>query len=104
MREANLRASGNDANSSPDAVAKWLWEKIGTNKKEHVSNDCNRKPTPDIGISASSVNGEVAAFSRGFAQAGRESQGYDIKLAQIRPAPPCATMPPRMVSRSRIPC
>ncbi|PJG52154.1 ABC transporter permease [Bradyrhizobium forestalis] len=28
MREANLRASGNDANSSPDAVAKWLWEKI----------------------------------------------------------------------------
>jgi osmoprotectant transport system permease protein len=29
MREANLRASGNDANSSPDAVAKWLWEKIG---------------------------------------------------------------------------
>ena len=29
MREANLRASGNDA-SSPDAVAKWLWEKIGT--------------------------------------------------------------------------
>jgi osmoprotectant transport system permease protein len=30
MREANLRASGNDATSSPDAVAKWLWEKIGT--------------------------------------------------------------------------
>jgi osmoprotectant transport system permease protein len=29
MREANLRASGNDANSSPDAVAKWLWKKIG---------------------------------------------------------------------------
>jgi osmoprotectant transport system permease protein len=29
MREANLRASGNDASSSPDAVAKWLWEKIG---------------------------------------------------------------------------
>lgn len=28
MREANLRASGNDANSSPDAVARWLWEKI----------------------------------------------------------------------------
>ncbi|OAF17999.1 glycine betaine ABC transporter substrate-binding protein [Bradyrhizobium neotropicale] len=28
MREANLRASGNDANSSPDAVAMWLWEKI----------------------------------------------------------------------------
>jgi osmoprotectant transport system permease protein len=30
MREANLRASGNDADSSPDAVAKWLWEKIAT--------------------------------------------------------------------------
>ncbi|MDE2376543.1 ABC transporter permease/substrate-binding protein [Bradyrhizobium sp.] len=29
MREANLRASGNDANSSPDAVAKWLWQKVG---------------------------------------------------------------------------
>ncbi|WP_407193967.1 glycine betaine ABC transporter substrate-binding protein [Bradyrhizobium sp. STM 3566] len=28
MREANLRASGNDANSSPDAVARWLWEQI----------------------------------------------------------------------------
>ncbi|MBR1271548.1 ABC transporter permease/substrate-binding protein [Bradyrhizobium sp. AUGA SZCCT0222] len=30
MREANLRAAGNDAISSPDAVARWLWEKIGT--------------------------------------------------------------------------
>ncbi len=30
MREANLRAAGNDATSSPDAVAKWLWEKIGS--------------------------------------------------------------------------
>ncbi|MBR1226726.1 MULTISPECIES: ABC transporter permease/substrate-binding protein [unclassified Bradyrhizobium] len=30
MREANLRAAGNDATSSPDAVARWLWEKIGT--------------------------------------------------------------------------
>jgi osmoprotectant transport system permease protein len=30
MREANLRASGNDATSSPDAVARWLWEKIGS--------------------------------------------------------------------------
>ena len=29
MRAANLRASGNDATSSPDAVARWLWEKIG---------------------------------------------------------------------------
>ncbi|WP_407147902.1 ABC transporter permease/substrate-binding protein [Bradyrhizobium sp. ORS 86] len=28
MREANLRASGNDASSSPDAVARWLGEKI----------------------------------------------------------------------------
>jgi osmoprotectant transport system permease protein len=29
MREANLRAAGNDAASSPDAVAQWLWEKMG---------------------------------------------------------------------------
>ncbi|MVT70198.1 ABC transporter permease subunit [Bradyrhizobium pachyrhizi] len=29
MREANLRASGNDASSSPDAVARWLWDQIG---------------------------------------------------------------------------
>jgi len=29
MREANLRAAGNDAESSPDAVSRWLWEKIG---------------------------------------------------------------------------
>ena len=28
MREANLRAAGNDA-ASPDAVARWLWEKAG---------------------------------------------------------------------------
>jgi osmoprotectant transport system permease protein len=28
MRAANLRASGNDANSSPDAVARWLWQKM----------------------------------------------------------------------------
>jgi osmoprotectant transport system permease protein len=28
MREANLRAAGNDATSSPDAVARWLWDKI----------------------------------------------------------------------------
>ncbi|MGB9173987.1 MAG: glycine betaine ABC transporter substrate-binding protein, partial [Bradyrhizobium sp.] len=27
MREANLRAAGGDANASPDAVARWLWEK-----------------------------------------------------------------------------
>ncbi|HJZ20746.1 MAG TPA: ABC transporter permease/substrate-binding protein [Bradyrhizobium sp.] len=29
MREANLRAAGGDAASSPDAVARWLWGKIG---------------------------------------------------------------------------
>jgi len=29
MREANLRAAGGDGTSSPDAVARWLWEKIG---------------------------------------------------------------------------
>src|SRR2546429_8649864 len=29
MREANLHAAGNDAASSPDAVAQWLWEKVG---------------------------------------------------------------------------
>jgi osmoprotectant transport system permease protein len=30
MREANLRAAGNDASSSSDAVARWLWEKAGS--------------------------------------------------------------------------
>ncbi|MCP1845498.1 osmoprotectant transport system permease protein [Bradyrhizobium sp. USDA 4524] len=29
MREANLRASGSDASSSPAAVARWLWQRIG---------------------------------------------------------------------------
>ena len=29
MREANLRAGGNDAAASPDAVARWLWGRIG---------------------------------------------------------------------------
>jgi osmoprotectant transport system permease protein len=29
MRAANLRAAGNDASSSPDAVARWLWQKVG---------------------------------------------------------------------------
>jgi osmoprotectant transport system substrate-binding protein/osmoprotectant transport system permease protein len=29
MREANLRASGNDATSAPAAVARWLWRGIG---------------------------------------------------------------------------
>ena len=27
--ETAARASGNDATSSPDAVAQWLWEKVG---------------------------------------------------------------------------
>jgi osmoprotectant transport system permease protein len=29
MREANLRAAGGEGASSPDAVARWLWDKIG---------------------------------------------------------------------------
>jgi osmoprotectant transport system permease protein len=29
MREANLRAAGGDGASSPDTVARWLWEKVG---------------------------------------------------------------------------
>jgi osmoprotectant transport system permease protein len=29
MREANLRAAGGDGASSPDEVARWLWEKVG---------------------------------------------------------------------------
>jgi osmoprotectant transport system permease protein len=29
MREANLRAAGGDGASSPDAVARWLWGKVG---------------------------------------------------------------------------
>jgi osmoprotectant transport system permease protein len=28
MRQANLRAAGGDGGSSPDAVARWLWDKI----------------------------------------------------------------------------
>jgi osmoprotectant transport system permease protein len=28
MRAANLRAAGGDATSSPDTVARWLWEKV----------------------------------------------------------------------------
>jgi osmoprotectant transport system permease protein len=31
MREANLRAAGGDGNSSPDAVARWLWDKVRKN-------------------------------------------------------------------------
>jgi glycine betaine/choline ABC-type transport system substrate-binding protein len=29
MREANLRAAGGNGESSPEAVARWLWEKVG---------------------------------------------------------------------------
>lgn len=29
MREANLRAAGGDGASSPEAVARWLWDRIG---------------------------------------------------------------------------
>jgi osmoprotectant transport system permease protein len=29
MRDANVRAAGNDATSSPESVARWMWEKIG---------------------------------------------------------------------------
>ena len=29
MREANLRAAGGDAAASPDAIARWLWQKVG---------------------------------------------------------------------------
>jgi osmoprotectant transport system permease protein len=29
MREANLRAAAGDGTSSPSAVARWLWDKIG---------------------------------------------------------------------------
>ena len=29
MRAANLRASRNDADAAPDAVARWLWQKVG---------------------------------------------------------------------------
>ena len=32
MREANLRAAGGDGDASPEAVARWLWEKIKSEK------------------------------------------------------------------------
>jgi osmoprotectant transport system permease protein len=38
MREANLRAAGGDGASSPDAVARWLWEKIGKSQGSGISN------------------------------------------------------------------
>ena len=28
MQQANLRAAGNDAESSPQAVARWLWDQV----------------------------------------------------------------------------
>jgi osmoprotectant transport system substrate-binding protein/osmoprotectant transport system permease protein len=33
MREANLKAAGGDGDASPDRVARWLWEKITSEKK-----------------------------------------------------------------------
>ena len=33
MRAANLRASGNDAAAAPDAVARWLWDKLAPARK-----------------------------------------------------------------------
>jgi osmoprotectant transport system permease protein len=33
MREANLRADGKGGKSSPDEIARWMWEKIETGKK-----------------------------------------------------------------------
>ena len=36
MREANLRAAGGDGNASPDAVARWLWEKVGGKNKRNA--------------------------------------------------------------------
>ncbi len=32
MRAANLRAAGGDGNASPDAVARWLWDRIKSEK------------------------------------------------------------------------
>jgi osmoprotectant transport system permease protein len=34
MREANLKAAGGDGNASPDRVARWLWDKIKSEKKQ----------------------------------------------------------------------
>ena len=34
MRETNLRAAGGGGASSPDAVARWLWDKIGSVKQK----------------------------------------------------------------------
>src|ERR1700676_800273 len=38
MREANLRAAGGDGGSSSNAVARWLWEKIGKSQGHGISN------------------------------------------------------------------
>jgi osmoprotectant transport system permease protein len=32
MRAANLRASGGGGEAAPNAVARWLWQRVGTNK------------------------------------------------------------------------
>jgi|SRR5579883_278864 len=40
MRAANLRASGNDAGSSPASVARWLWQKIGGRWQSLGDADC----------------------------------------------------------------
>jgi osmoprotectant transport system permease protein len=32
MREANLRATGGGGDSSPEAVARWMWKEIGRRK------------------------------------------------------------------------
>jgi osmoprotectant transport system permease protein len=33
MREANLRATGNGPDSSPDAIARWMWSEIEKKKR-----------------------------------------------------------------------
>ena len=33
MREANLRANGQGGDSSPEAIARWMWGEIGKTKK-----------------------------------------------------------------------
>jgi osmoprotectant transport system permease protein len=33
MREANLRANGKGGNSSPEAIARWMWSEIGKTRK-----------------------------------------------------------------------
>ncbi len=70
MREANLRASGNDANSSPDAVAKWLWEKVGGSGRppppplqspDHPRLDQQPVEPPGLGAVLAAVEDALAA-------------------------------------------